>query len=72
MKTIRTIADLKRFKEMGSIPLEYVTAIELEFVDWFRAEGTGESLIIFEMQHHALNDHQMALVYFPVGTLDQR
>lgn len=43
MKTIRTIADIERLKEMGRIPLEYIKVIESEFVEWFEADGGGES-----------------------------
>lgn len=45
MKTIRTIKDLEKIKEMGRNTLEYVAAIESEFMTWFEAEGTGESLM---------------------------
>ena len=103
--------DLERLKEMGRIPLEYVSVIESEFMNWFEAEGAGESLMTFEMSHHAcmyhlednndttflsnqilniefveeeeledcvyfriglMNDHQMNMVYFLEGTLDQK
>lgn len=57
MITIRTIADLERLKEMGGIPLEYLSIIESEFLDWFEAEGTGESLDMFEIPHHACMFH---------------
>lgn len=111
MKTIRTFADIEKLKEMGTIPIEYVTAIESEFLDWFEAEGTGESQKEFEMPQHTcmyhlednhdiaflsnqildieyvekeeledcnyfriglMNDHEMNLVYFLEGTLEQR
>ena len=111
MIRIRRISEIERLKELGRIPLEYVKAIESEFVTWFEAEGTGESLIEVEMPQHAcmyhledknditflsnqilniefvekeelpdcvyfrigiMNDHQMNLVYFLEGTLEQR
>lgn len=57
MKIIRTIADLERLKEMGSIPPEYISVVECDFMDWFEAEGTGESLMMFEMPNHACIYH---------------
>lgn len=111
MKTIKTMADLESLRRMGRIPLEYVNAIESEFLNWFEAEGAGESIMAFEMPQHAcmyhledkndtpflsnqilnieyvekeelkdctyfrigiMNDHQMNLVYFLEGTLDQK
>ncbi|MFJ8065489.1 hypothetical protein ACIQYS_12730 [Psychrobacillus sp. NPDC096426] len=53
MKTIHTIADIEELIEMGSIPLEYVSAIESELSVWFEAEGTGESLMAFGLSDHA-------------------
>lgn len=57
MKRIRKITDIEELKEMGSIPLDYVTVIESEFITWFEAEGVGDSLDEFEMPQYACMYH---------------
>jgi hypothetical protein len=49
MKMIQCIADIEELKERGNLPLAYLKAIEQQFLEWYEAEGEGESLTSFRL-----------------------
>jgi hypothetical protein len=53
MKRLQTIADIEELKTRGNIATSFLNVIESEFMDWFEAEGTGESLTSFRLPNHS-------------------
>ncbi|MFD2679255.1 hypothetical protein [Bacillus seohaeanensis] len=53
MKRIQTIADIEALKIQSNIAKSFLNVVELEFMNWFEAEGTEESLTSFRLPNHA-------------------
>ncbi|MFD1734995.1 hypothetical protein ACFSCX_00315 [Bacillus salitolerans] len=49
MKMIQHISDIEELKARSSVPIEYIKEIESEFLSWYEAEETGETLIEFRL-----------------------
>lgn len=57
MKIIQTLSDIEELKARGNVDLNYLKIIEEEFINWFEAEGNGESLTSFRLQNDSCMYH---------------
>lgn len=57
MKQIQCIADIEELKARSNLPLPYLKAIESQFLEWFEAEGAGESITSFRLPNESCIYH---------------
>lgn len=57
MKKIQTIADIEELKARNTLPLAYIQVIEMQFVEWYEAEGEGKPYATFQLPNHTCIYH---------------
>lgn len=57
MKKIQTIADIEELKARNTLPHSYTHVLEMQFVEWYEAEGTGVPYAAFQLPNHACIYH---------------